>query len=173
MIRAIRESDIEAAVELRREALRDTPLAFAASPETDFGSDPASVRARIGEAPDSVILGAFDGERLVGIASVFREKSPKSKHRANLFGMYVTPSHRRRGFASQLVAAAVRHAESLPGVAWLQLSVSSSAPGARRIYEEAGFTAWGHQPDTLRHEGESASELHLALELSPDAGDEG
>jgi GNAT superfamily N-acetyltransferase len=163
-VRALVEADVDAAIALRREALADAPLAFAASPVNDFGSDPDSVRARIAEAPKSVILGAFDAGRLVGMASVFRERQRKRAHRTSLFGMYVTPGHRRRGVARRLLAAAVDHAEAT-GAAWLQLSVSSAAPGARRLYEQAGFATWGHEPDALREAGERAAELHMALAL--------
>jgi ribosomal protein S18 acetylase RimI-like enzyme len=163
-VRPLGPADVEAAVALRREALTDAPLAFAASPEKDFGSDPASVRARLADAPASLILGAFEGGRLVGVASAFREPHRKRAHRTSLFGMYVTPSHRRRGVARRLLDAAIAHAEAT-GAAWLQLSVSSAAPGARRLYEQAGFEAWGHERDALRDAGVRASETHMALAL--------
>lgn len=165
-IRPLTEADVEAAVALRREALRDAPLAFAASPERDYGSDPAAVRARLAEAPDWWSLGAFDGARLVGMAHVSRERGAKTRHRASLFGMYVTPSHRRRGVAARLLAAAVDHARAQPGLAWLELGVSESAPGARALYEAAGFVAWGEQPDALRDGDRSVAERHMALDLA-------
>jgi ribosomal protein S18 acetylase RimI-like enzyme len=165
-IRPLGEGDVAAAVALRREALSDAPLAFAASPESDYGSDPEAVRARLAEAPDWLSLGAFDGERLVGVAHVSREHGAKARHRASLFGMYVTPSHRRRGVARRLLAAAVDHARAQPGLAWLELGVSETAPGARALYEAAGFVAWGVQPDALRDGGRSASQAHMALDLA-------
>jgi len=164
-IRPIGEDDVAAVVALRQESLTHAPLAFAASPERDAGSDPDAIRARIAEAPDSVTFGAFDGSRLVGALSLFRETHRKRAHRAQLFAMYVTPSHRRRGVATGLLGAAVRHAEAL-GLARLVLSVSSSAPGARRLYEATGFVAWGEEPDALRDAGESAAETHMALALT-------
>jgi ribosomal protein S18 acetylase RimI-like enzyme len=165
-IRPLGATDVEAAVALRREALRDAPLAFAASPESDYGSDPEAVRARLAEAPDWLSLGAFDGDRLVGMAHVSRERAPKARHRANLFGMYVTPGHRRRGVAARLLAAAIDHARAQPGLAWLQLGVSETAPGARALYEAAGFVAWGEQPDALRDGGRRVAETHMALDLA-------
>lgn len=164
MIRPITDADVEAAAALRREALQDAPLAFAASPEGDLASDPDAIRARIADAPDSVTFGAFEGHRLVGLVSVFRERHAKRAHRANLFAMYVTASQRRKGFAAQLLEAAICHAET-QGMAWVQLGVSESAPGARRLYEAAGFQAIGEEPDALRHGGQSAAETHMALAL--------
>lgn len=168
-IRAIADGDVDAAVALRQRALREEPLAFAASPERDFGSEPESVRARIADAPASVMFGAFDGGALVGLASVFRETHRKRAHRTNVYGMYVAPTHRRRGIALRLLEAAALHAET-NGAAWLSLSVSTAAPGARRLYEGFGFVAWGDEPDALRDGGESVSELHLSLALPRDRG---
>ena len=79
--------------------------------------------------------------------------------------MYVTPAFRRQGLAAALLAAAIAHARTLPGVDWLHLSVTSAAPDARRLYERAGFQLWGSEPDALRVDGQMVDEHHLALRL--------
>jgi RimJ/RimL family protein N-acetyltransferase len=79
--------------------------------------------------------------------------------------MYVVPGHRRQGIAADLLQAALRHARLLPGVSWVHLSVSSAAPGARRLYERTGFEVWGTEPEALRHDGQSVVEHHMALHL--------
>jgi RimJ/RimL family protein N-acetyltransferase len=79
--------------------------------------------------------------------------------------MYVTPAHRHRGLASELLRAVLQHAEAMPGVSWVHLSVSSAAPEAQKLYESAGFRPWGTEPDALRHDGRAVSELHMALHL--------
>jgi ribosomal protein S18 acetylase RimI-like enzyme len=163
-IRELREGDVEAYVSLRREALLDSPLAFAASPGDDHASSREAVLELLRRAPDRVLLGAFrDG--LVGVAGLIRDRHRKSAHKVHLWGMYVAPRHRGRGIAGALVEAAVRHARALPGVSWVQLSVSSTAPAARRLYERAGFRTWGTEPDALRHDGRQAILYHMALPL--------
>ena len=47
VIRELRDGDVEAFVELRREALFDSPLAFAASPSDDLFSSPGTVREQL------------------------------------------------------------------------------------------------------------------------------
>jgi RimJ/RimL family protein N-acetyltransferase len=79
--------------------------------------------------------------------------------------MYVAPSHRGKGIAAELMQGVIQHARSLPGVSWVLLSVSSAAPGARRLYERLGFQLWGTEPDALRYEGQSVVENHMALRL--------
>jgi len=164
MIRELSEQDAEAYVELRREALLEAPLAFASSPADDFVSTPEVVREQLRRAPESVIIGAFR-EHLVGAVGLYRDRHLKSSHKAHLCGMYVTPSHRGHGIASELLAAALRHAGALPGVSWVHLTVSSAAPAAKRLYERAGFQSWGTEPDAMRHDGQTAVEYHMALNL--------
>jgi len=165
MIRALGEEDAEAYAALRREALRDSPLAFAASPEDDVVSSSEAVREQLRRGPESVIFGAFRG-RLVGAVGLYRDRHRKASHKVHVWGAYVTPEHRREGLAALLLEAALHHAATLPGVSWVHLSVSSAAPAAQRLYERAGFRVWGTEPEALRHEGETAFEHHMALRLS-------
>jgi RimJ/RimL family protein N-acetyltransferase len=164
MIRQLRDNDAEAYVNLRRQALLESPLAFASSPADDFASSPDAVREQLRRAAESVIIGAFR-EYLVGAVGLYRDRHMKSAHKAHLWGMYVVPIHRGQGIASELLDAALRHARALPGVSFVQLSVSSAAPGAQRLYERAGFRIWGTEPDALRHDGQSVVEHHMALKL--------
>jgi RimJ/RimL family protein N-acetyltransferase len=165
MIRELDDDDAEAYVELRRQALLDAPGAFTASPEDDLVATVGAVRDQLRRSPDSVLIGAFR-ERLVGTVGLYRDRHLKAAHKAHLWGMYVVPAMRGQGIASQLLAAALEHARTLPGVSCVDLSVSSAAPVARRLYERAGFRVWGSEPDALRHDGEPLVEHHMALRLS-------
>ena len=82
-----------------------------------------------------------------------------------LWGMYVTPEHRHRGFAAQLLDAAIAHARTLTGVGWIDLTVTSAADAACRLYQRAGFTRWGTAADALRCDGVAVDEHHMALLL--------
>lgn len=156
-VRPLRTTDTGAYRELRAESLLDTPLAFSASPGDDV------MQQRLIEPTSGWILfGAFDGERLVGAAGFLRESRRKAAHKAHLWGMYVTPSHRQRGIGGMLLEAVVEHARATR-VEWLHLGVSTDA--ARRLYERAGFVAWGTERDALRHDGLSADEVRMALRL--------
>jgi ribosomal protein S18 acetylase RimI-like enzyme len=169
MIRQLRDGDVEAFVELRREALLDSPLAFVASPSDDLFSSPGTVREQLWRAPEAVILGAFR-PRLVGAVGLYRDRLLKSSHKAHLWGMYVTPNHRRQGVASELLDAVLRHAAALPGVSWVHLKVSAATPSAQRLYERAGFRVWGTEPAGARYDDQTVVDYHMALCLEPDAG---
>ena len=165
MIRLLREEDADSYTTLRREALIEAPLAFAASLDDDLACDAEAVREQIRRSTESVIFGAFR-ERLVDTVGLYRDRHLKSAHKVHLWGMYVTPAHRRQGLALALLRAALQHAPSMPGISLVHLSVTSAAPEARRLYEATGFTAWGEEPDALRWNGRSVSELHLGFRLA-------
>jgi hypothetical protein len=129
-------------LELRRQALLDTPGAFAASPEDDLVATVEAFRQQLGREPDSVVIGAFR-ERLVGMVGLYRDRHRKSAHTLHLWGMYVDPEHRH----SRSRAAARGGARACPlraggsmGEAERELA---AAPDAQRLHERAGFRAWG------------------------------
>src|SRR5215510_6013803 len=138
-IRALAPDDGAALIALRREALLDSPFAFGASPEDDQGFSPEAVRASLSNSGHSVVLGAFADEALVGMVGVFQMNRRKANHKALVWGMYVTPAARRTGVGAALLSAAIARARSWPGVLQVHLAVSETTPGARRLYEHAGF----------------------------------
>ena len=163
-VRPLGENDLGAYIRLRQQALHDAPLAFAASPEDDFASDPDELRGQLRRAPDWVLFGAFDGF-LVGSAGLLRDRHRKAAHKMHLWGMYVASSHRHHGVGRALLDAAVAHARSVDGVEWVHLGVSSVATEARALYERSGFVAWGCEPAALRVNGVTADETRMALRL--------
>lgn len=165
LIRILGADDAAAFLALRRRALHDAPLAFLSSPEDDLAATVEAVRAQLQQAPAAVVFGAF-APALVGAVGLHRDRHRKAAHKVHLWGMYVAASHRRRGVAAALLAAALAHARALPGVEWVQLGVSDAAPAARRLYERAGFRVWGSEADALRHGGRSTVEHRLALHLA-------
>lgn len=168
-IRVLRPDDAEALFVLRRHALEDAPLAFAASPEDDRASSPDAVREDLSRGPDSAVFGALD-EDLLGMIGLYREPKRKMAHKLYLWGMYVRPEGRGRGIARALLQAALAHARTLDGVTQVQISVTEDADAARALYEEFGFRVWGTEPDAIRHGGRGVSTLHMVLSpVSADA----
>jgi RimJ/RimL family protein N-acetyltransferase len=174
VIRLLRGDDAEAFLALRQQALREEPMAFLSAPDDDVARTVDAVRALLQQAPGAaVVVGAFARRvaaapaetMLVGFLGMHRDRHHKAAHKVHLWGTYVAPAHRGRGIAAALLAATLAHARTLPGVVWAHLSVSDTAPAARRLYERAGFRHWGTEPDALRHGGRSADEHHLALRL--------
>ena len=164
-IRHLRPDDAAAYAAFRRAALLDSPMSFMSSPEDDSACSAETVRERLQHGPpNSVIIGAFAPE-LVGTLGLYRDGHLKAAHKVHLWGIHVLPTHRRQGIGARLIEAAIQHARSIPGIAIVRLSVSSTAPNAQRVYERAGFRVWGTEPDSVRHNGQSATEYHMILQL--------
>ena len=95
--------------------------------------------------PNFWMYGArLDGERMQGwIAMAFAPKVGKFK-RGHVYinELWVSPAHRRHGIAKELMARADEIAEELKADG-LRLYVDGDNTGARRLYQQCGFTMDG------------------------------
>ncbi|MFN0131157.1 MAG: GNAT family N-acetyltransferase [Phycisphaerales bacterium] len=175
-IRPLIPADADAYTVLRREMLRDSPWAYAASESNDRGLDADGLRHSLA-APNYAIIGAFDARpdapvfnpaalgppssRLVGSVGLMRTPHDKMAHRADIWGVYVTPTARGKGLCLAMLDAAFDLARSWRGVDSVGLSVSVRSAAARRAYVRAGFVAWGLEPRALAWSGEQIDEIHM------------
>ena len=98
------------------------------------------------------VLGAWDGDTLVGTVTLLLECPPNQPHRGEIAKMMTRPSHRGRGIASALL----RTAEMLAVECGRTLLVLDTAEdgGASGLYERLGYTLAGVIPDfALRPHG--------------------
>ena len=92
-----------------------------------------------------VILGAWDGKRLIGTVTVRLDCAANQPHRAVIVKMIVAASHRGRGVGRALMRAAEAAAIAV-GRTLLVLDTASDG-GASAFYEGAGFQFAGEIPD--------------------------
>jgi ribosomal protein S18 acetylase RimI-like enzyme len=94
---------------------------------------------------ERVILGAFDGDLLVGTVTLLLSFPPNQPHRAEIAKMMTRISHRGRGVAKALMRAA-EHMAREHSKTLLVLDTATEG-GASGLYEGLGFTFAGEVPD--------------------------
>jgi len=97
------------------------------------------------ERNERTVLGAFDGDILVGTVTLHLDCPPNQPHRGEIAKMMTRTSHRGRGIATALMRAA----EDLAMKRERTLLVLDTATdgGAAGLYEKLGFTLSGEIPD--------------------------
>jgi ribosomal protein S18 acetylase RimI-like enzyme len=115
------------------------PLAFEAADKFWEGSLAAAVRG------ERVVLGAFDGESLVGTVTLLLDFPPNQPHRAEVAKLMTRMSHRRRGVAKALMRSLERLAVERSRT--LLVLDTAADGGASAFYEGLGFKLAGVIPD--------------------------
>jgi ribosomal protein S18 acetylase RimI-like enzyme len=167
IVRQLTPQDAAAYQQVRLRALRDSPTAFSASYEDEARRTLDEVAPRLAAAADGslCVFGAFESATLAGFVAFIRPQRKKLLHSAELAGMYVVPELRRRGLGRILMDAVIAHARSLSGVRQLRLGVNAANDPAVHLYQSAGFTRCGVEPDALCIDGVYYDEDRYILRL--------
>lgn len=169
-IRALTAADAVAYKAVRDEALRTAPDAFTSDYASSIGRAAKEYAGRFGPvASGTFFLGAFDATgRLLGCVGCEREQRTQQRHCASVVGMMVAPGAQRQGIGRQLIAACVLAARQVPGLTQLVLTVTASNTHVVRLYEQAGFHAWGLLPRAVIVDNVAYDKLHMLLLLTSD-----
>jgi ribosomal protein S18 acetylase RimI-like enzyme len=146
---------------LRLAGLRDSPEAFGASYE-DEATKPLGWFADRLEG--NIVFGAWrDVSTFVGVAGLHVSAQGKSSHKAELWGVFVSPEARRTGLATRLLAHLKAHAPK--AVEEIRLSVVTANADAVRLYARAGFSVYGLERGALKVDGRYYDQLLMSLPL--------
>jgi ribosomal protein S18 acetylase RimI-like enzyme len=94
---------------------------------------------------ERIVLGAFDGEELIGTVTLLLNLPPNQPHRAEIAKLMTRISHRHRGIATALLREAERIA--IARDRWLLVLDTAEDEGAAGLYERMGFKLTGLIPD--------------------------
>jgi ribosomal protein S18 acetylase RimI-like enzyme len=103
---------------------------------------------------------------LVGIVTFARATGPKERQKGNIYGVYVAPSHRRKGVAHALIAALLEKATSEPSLEQILLAVATGQHTAKQLYRSFGFETYGTEPRALKIGSTYIDEDHMILRIS-------
>ena len=136
-MRQLRVSEVDVYRSIRLRALACDSDAFESSYEREAALDDASWRSRLATfagRPGAVLVIDIDGraEAMMGIGQGPNETQ------AVIWGMWVAPAVRRRGYGEQLLAAGLTWAREL-GLESISLDVFPANTAAVALYRAAGF----------------------------------
>jgi ribosomal protein S18 acetylase RimI-like enzyme len=163
-------SDVPRYRELMLHAYAAAPDAFVATPE-ERAAEPESWWLRRAADPKglSVALGAFHEGNLVGTVTLEFSARPKTRHKAQLIGMFVHESCRGLGAGAALVQAALVNARTRPDVEVITLTVTQGNAFAIGLYERFGFRAFGTEPMAIATPTGYKAKVHMWVPIGGSA----
>ena len=164
-IRPLLISDASVYRAFRLRGLREHPDAFTSSFEEESLRPLLDTERRLAASGSEKLWGAFVDGEMAGMVGLSRETRARNRHKAALVGMYVADEFTGRGLGRALVQTALQDARAC-GIELVILTVTKGNRPACRLYENAGFTAFGVEPDAIRVDGVSFGKQHMFLQLS-------
>lgn len=160
-IRRLLAADAEGYRSIRLAALADAPEAFGSDVATESASP---VDAFANTLRSGYVAGAFAGERLVAIAGFRALEREKTRHRGDIWGVYVAPDARGTGVGRRLMEHVLDYARTQ--VLQVHLAVTASNGAAVALYEHLGFIRYGTEPRALKVNGRYLDEHLMVLQFS-------
>ncbi|WP_318614536.1 GNAT family N-acetyltransferase [Sporosarcina sp. YIM B06819] len=163
-IRRLNPLDAIAYQAIRLKALQNNPEAFGSSYEEEKDQPVEKYILRF-QSSDSITLGAFVDDELVGVVTIFRESLVKLQHRATIIAMYVAPDQRELGLGKSLMAEVIQVANDWAGVEQVYLTVVMTNEPAKKLYASLGFEVFGTEKKALKVGDTYFDEEHMVLFL--------
>ncbi len=162
-IRQLSESDAQAFQRLRRDVTQDNPLPMGLSLDEELGRPIDGYRQQLSFPAPNAAFGGFVEDDLIGTAAVaWPSKFPSSRHKTNLWGVFVHPGSRRSGIGRALTLRAVEHAFENK-VRRVNLQVYVPNPEAVALYKSLGFVVCGTEPEAVCLGGKYYDGLYMSL----------
>ena len=165
-IRTLNESDAQLYQEVRLSALKINPEAFGSTYEREVEFSQETVAERLKPDKDKFVLGAFNNRgSLVGIVTFIREKSLKTRHKGNVFGLYVKPECRGQRLGKSLMNELIKKAKNCDGLEQMNLTVISKNNSAKKLYHSLGFMVYGVERNALKFNDQYFDEDLMVLTI--------
>jgi ribosomal protein S18 acetylase RimI-like enzyme len=161
-IRRLDVADVEDYRAIRLSSLRTEPESFGTLYELEAA---LPVETFVERLASGIVLGAYAGGRIVGVAGFRRETGAKERHKGVVWGVYVQRAARGQGVAAALIAGII--AVALPVVEQLTLSVVQGNDAAIALYRRHGFTVYGIEPRARKNAGGYVDKVLMVRDLRP------
>jgi RimJ/RimL family protein N-acetyltransferase len=153
LVREATVSDAEKFRDLRLFALQESPIAFPVDYGVNVNHPMTFWEDRLKTGETGAIFFAEHENQLIGMLGIRRSESPKTKHSATIWGVYVRPEWRGLHIAESLIEACIAWAKA-NDVNIVKLGVTAASTSAVRCYQRCGFIIYGTEPRGIFYEGQ-------------------
>lgn len=164
-IRPLEIDDFPLFLDIQREALLQSPEVFGSDYEWFESLSILSKEQRYEKYmnyPYQYILGAFDSNGgIIGMIGYSSQDSSKTRHKGNLWGLFVRPEFRGKGLATLLIQSILETAHDLLDVEQVQLAVSTQNAASYGLYLRLGFTVFGTEIHAMKIGMSYVDEYHM------------
>ncbi|HEV7254852.1 MAG TPA: GNAT family N-acetyltransferase [Mesorhizobium sp.] len=161
-VRLLAPEDFAVFKQLRLEALRTVPEAFASTIEDWQDLPDEEWQTRL---TNNAVFAAFRDGVPVGLMGLMRQQASKMAHRATIIMVYLREGERGSGLAQALLDALLEHARQI-GIWQVELTASAENPAALRFYGRHGFQEVGRIPGGFLHEGREIDDILMVRRLT-------
>lgn len=151
--------------ELRLSALLDSPTAFSMDHQrsANYTAKYWEDTLVMDDLEAAIFFAEYQGQ-LIGMTGIARGRSPKTRHAADIWGVFVSPAWRGLHIAAELIRSCADWAKSR-AIVIVRLAVVATNEPAIRCYQRCGFTTYGTEPRSLFYEGTYYDEYLMSLSL--------
>ena len=157
-------ADVEQFRELRLFALKDSPTSFSADYKIIFALPKSYWEDRLRPNVHGTTFFAENNSKLIGMMGIRRGESPKTKHGAGIWGVFIRPEWRGLHIAEEMLNLSCDWAK-LREIQLVRLAVVSTNESAIRLYKRTGFTVYGTEPQGIFYGGEYYDEHWMSKSL--------
>jgi RimJ/RimL family protein N-acetyltransferase len=167
IIREVAPADSSTYFSLRVQSEQEYPQFVGFNAERELAAEQSGIVALLSSYPSegTIVWGAFEGIRVVGVLALSRRLSRKYAHKALLWGMYVIPEFRGGGAAHALMNASITWATEHSEIVAITLQVALSNIRALQFYKRLGFTVFGTEQRSLFAAGQFHAVHYMELEV--------